>query len=219
MRNIAAGGLLQFTRLFLILISSYLFPVAPSRSLSATDDSVVLSEYPPSQTGSYTPVQYVTPEITAARAREQTNIEWIKALAVWLPALVVVYTFWGLRKAIETHGITKAVELALNTSSPEEASFRARFIYRLMNKNLPAEFDATLERLSRKRPKIEALPPHIIEARTTLIRTLAEFPAQREQILDDWSSCFGPIDAWPARITRTVPHHSFAAHDVFWPES
>ncbi len=156
--GIFAGGLLQLTRLFLFVISSCLFLFLPSFSLAATADSVVPSEYLLNQTSQYTPIQYVTPELIALHDREQTNIEWIKALAIWIPAFVVIYTFWGLRKTIETLAITKAAELALTSSSLEEASFRARFIYRLINKNLPADFDATLERLSRKRPKIEALP-------------------------------------------------------------
>jgi hypothetical protein len=205
----------QLTRLLLFFISSCLFLFAPSPSLASTDDYSPVAPV----ASQYTPIQYVTPELIAIHDSEQTTIEWIKALAIWIPASVVIYTFWALRKTIEAQGITKAVELALTTSSLEEASYRARFIYRLMNKNLPADFDATLERLSRKRPKIDAPPPHIIEARATLIRTLAEFPAQREQILNDWSRCFGPIETWPARITKTVALHSSRTQEIFWPES
>ena len=203
---------MQLTRLALLLLSSSLFFFAPSPSLASGNDSVATNQYTP-------PVQYVSPELIAFHDDEQATIEWIKTIAISIAAFGVIYTLWGLRKTIEAQGITKAVELALTSASPEEAGYRARFIYRLLNKNLPADFDATLERLSRKRPKLDAPPPHIVEAKATLVRTLAEFPAQREQILNDWSDCFGPVETWPTRIAPTVALQSPQPHDIYWQEN
>jgi hypothetical protein len=136
--------------------------------------------------------------------QNQSFLEWTKALGGWLPVIAAVYAFVSLRKTLESQAMTKAIELALNAASPEETLNRASLISRLMGKSLPKDFEESLKQSTSSASTQRTAAPHILEARSNVIRMLAEFPMQREQILKDWIACFGPGDGWAIRVQKGV---------------
>ena len=134
-----------------------------------------------------------------------TYTEWMTFVGVSLLALSAIYCVLSLRKALQSLALTRMAETAFQADTPEEAVDRGRTIAVLLGKALPIGVETALQKPVQGRLERGGLPPYVVEARLGLIRTLAEFPDQRNQILADWEACFGDRDSWPLRLREFMP--------------
>jgi hypothetical protein len=128
------------------------------------------------------------------------TIEWAMVAGVSVPALVTAFALFSVRKAIQALTSTHVAETVFRADTPEEATNRARTMATLFGKALPMNVEMSLANPVRERLARGGLPPYVVDARLGLLRLLAEFPQQRNQILADWEACFGERDSWPRHL-------------------
>ena len=80
----------------------------------------------------------------------------------------------------------------------------------LFRKALPLNVELSLVHPVQERVTRGGLPEYVVEARVRLLRLLAEFPSQRDQILADWEACFGERDSWPQHLREYTEPELFA---------
>jgi hypothetical protein len=123
-------------------------------------------------------------------------------LAIAIPLLILAYAALRLRKTMESQQLMRLMERALEAQSPEEAADRVRILAGVMGKLLPIQTETAVQKLVAERVERAGLPKDTVERRMALIRMLAEYPEQRDQILADWETCFGDADSWALHIRQ-----------------
>jgi hypothetical protein len=142
----------------------------------------------------------------AAEAGENRRKDRFTVISTTIPIVIttltilstVFYGIWSLRQNAKTEFEGKIAEVALNSATPYEAIFKARFLAAILKKELPSDFAARLTAIEPGEFGIAASRSK--EAKTTLLQLLAEHPAQRTQVLKDWVALF-PDDKWVTPLT------------------
>jgi hypothetical protein len=120
---------------------------------------------------------------------------WTSALAISVPIVVALFalltTILATRKTIVANFTAKAAELALQGEGPQEIINRATLLGELYEDLLPNDFVARVKKLeANKIGRIVTQAPWISELQKEVIALLAQYPAQRQQIISDYKNLF-----------------------------
>lgn len=116
---------------------------------------------------------------------------WATGVPMSLGLVTLAGTVWAARRTVVAQFTSKAAELALQGEGPQEIINRAKLLAGLYEGLLPRE---SVKRLREMKPeglgRLVTQAPWVSELQKDVIALLAEYPAQREQIIDDYLRLF-----------------------------
>lgn len=120
---------------------------------------------------------------------------WTSALATSVPIVVALFaligTIMAARRTLVANFTAKAAELALQGEGPQEIINRATLLGELYKDLLPDDFVNRVKKLeATKIGRIVTQAPWTSELQKEIIALLAQYPAQRQQIIADYKSLF-----------------------------